>query len=67
MYHSKYFEARAWKLLAIHRFSQAKEQGKYMGIAIGTALHCEVLFKQAGALIPKIPQSYHANFNAKLS
>jgi len=67
MYHSKYFEACAWQVLAVHRFSQAKELGKDMGIAAGTALHCEVLFKEAGALIPKIPQSYHTNFNAKLA
>ena len=43
-YHSKYFEASAWLVLGISRFSIAKEEGKDMGIAAGTAVHAAKLF-----------------------
>jgi hypothetical protein len=36
-YHDRYFEASAWLILAIDRFTVAKELGKDMGLAAGTA------------------------------
>ena len=36
-YHDVYFEASAWLVLAIDRFQTAKDQGKDMGMAAGTA------------------------------
>jgi len=35
-YHSKYFEASAWLVLGIDRFTKAKEEGHSMGIAAAT-------------------------------
>lgn len=37
-YHTKYFEASSWLVLAISRFQIAKDEGKDMGIAAGTAV-----------------------------
>jgi hypothetical protein len=37
-YHDKYFEASAWLILAIDRFTVAKETGVDMGKAAGTAM-----------------------------
>ena len=36
-YHDIYFEASAWLVLAVERFQKAKDEGKDMGIAAGTA------------------------------
>jgi len=43
-YHDRYFEGSAWLVLGIHRFSKAKEDGRDMGIAAGTAQHANELF-----------------------
>jgi len=43
-YHQKYFEASAWSVLAIDRFQKAKDEGRNMGIAAGTAQHSVKLF-----------------------
>ena len=45
-YHSKYFEASAWQVLAVHRFQKAKDDGKDMGIAAGTAMQARKLFEE---------------------
>lgn len=37
-YHEKYFDAVALHVLTVGRFKQAKDDGKGMGIAAGTAL-----------------------------
>ena len=37
-----------------------------MGIAAGTAAQCQLLFQKAGPLIQQIPESYKANYMAKL-
>ena len=37
-YHDKYFEASAWLILAIDRFTVDKETGVDMGKAAGTAM-----------------------------
>lgn len=51
LYHQKYFEASAWMVLGISRFTIAKEQGKEMGIAAGTANHAAALFEKMGAIM----------------
>ena len=38
-YHSEYFKASAWFVLGISRFTEAKETGRDMGIAAGTAVY----------------------------
>jgi len=53
-------------VLGIHRFSKAKEEGRDMGIAAGTAQHANELFANMASILPSIPTDYHANFNAKL-
>jgi hypothetical protein len=65
-YHDRYFEGSAWLVLGIHRFSKAKEDGRDMGIAAGTAQHANQLFTNMSNILPSIPNDYHANFNAKL-
>jgi len=37
-YHDKYFEASAWQVLGVHRFQTAKDEGRAMGDAAGTAV-----------------------------
>lgn len=43
-YHDRYFEASGWLVLGINRFQKAKDEGKDMGIAAGTAAHAHELF-----------------------
>lgn len=43
-YHDRYFEGSAWLVLGISRFTKAKDEGKDMGIAAGTAKHAHELF-----------------------
>jgi len=64
-YHRKYFEASAWSVLAIDRFKKAKEEGRDMGIAAGTALQSCKLFKEMANTIQAIPPEYSANYTKK--
>ena len=66
LYQSIYFEASAWLVLAVHRFKQAKEQGKDMGVAAGTAIQAQLLFQNAGPIVALIPDTYKAHYKAKL-
>lgn len=65
-YHDVYFEASAWLVLAVERFTKAKEEGKDMGIAAGTADQANRLFQKALAICAKIPADYRDNCNNKV-
>lgn len=54
-------------VLGINRFTVAKEQGKEMGIAAGTAVHAAQLFDKINSILATVPADYHANFKAKLA
>lgn len=64
-YHDKYFEGSAWLVLGINRFQVAKDQGKDMGIAAGTANHAAQLFAKMEGIVRTIPQDYADNYNKK--
>jgi hypothetical protein len=66
LYHARYFEASAWMVLAVSRFSQAKEEGKDMGIAAGTAQNCADIFQAVGSLVNSLPNDYKSNYQNKL-
>ena len=55
IYHARYFEASAWMVLSVDRFSKAKEEGKDMGIAAGTAQNCADIFTAVGAVVQTLP------------
>lgn len=65
LYHEKYFEASAWQVLGVHRFTVAKEEAKDMGHAAGTAVNACNLFKNAEHIIKIIPNDYSANYFKK--
>jgi hypothetical protein len=65
-YHDKYFEASAWLILAIDRFSMAKENGIDMGKAAGTAIRAHQLFASLQPLVALIPQDYGETYRKKL-
>jgi hypothetical protein len=52
-------------VLGVHRFSEAKEQGKEMGHAAGTAAHSATLFNNMGGLLQSIPGDYAGNYQNK--
>lgn len=61
-YHKKYFEASAWFVLGINRFTTAKDTGVGMGEAAGTAQHAAELFESINSILANVPQDYHGNF-----
>ena len=63
-YHSSYFEASAWLVLGIDRFTKAKEEGHSMGIAAGTIAHARDILKNCN--VKNIPASYSQNWQKKL-
>lgn len=66
-YHSKYFEASAWLVLGINRFTVAKDKGSNMGEAAGTIQHAYNLFNSMGPIINTIPNDYSDNYKKKLA
>jgi hypothetical protein len=65
-YHELYFEASAWLDLAVSRYTQAREEGKNMGIAAGTAKRAFELFLSCKNVVDIIPPDYQANYKIKL-
>lgn len=63
-YHAQYFEASAWLVLGIHRFTAAKEEGKDMGQAAATIARAAELLSTCN--VKSIPASYSKNWKAKL-
>jgi hypothetical protein len=53
-------------VLGVHRFQVAKDQGKDMGIAAGTAAQSRKLFEQCQATVNLIGPSYAENYQNKL-
>ena len=64
-YHGKYFEGSAWLVLGISRFQVAKDTGKDMGIAAGTANHAAALFARIEGIVKTIPPDYGDNYAKK--
>jgi hypothetical protein len=64
-YHEKYFEASAWQVLGVHRFQAAKEEGKDMGHAAGTANRAAELFVAIAPITKALPPDYLPNYQAK--
>ena len=65
-YQELYFEASAWQVLAVVRYTQAKEEGKDMGIAAGTAKRAFEVFLGCKSVVDMIPPDYQANYKKKL-
>lgn len=65
LYHQKYFEASAWQVLGVHRFQEAKDLGKDMGHAAGTAVRAAELFTAIQPIIATIPPEYKSNYENK--
>lgn len=64
-YHNKYFEGSAWLVLGISRFQVAKDTGKDMGVAAGTANHAAALFAKMEGIVKTIPPDYGDNYAKK--
>jgi len=65
-YHAAYFEASAWLVLGIDRFSKAKEEGFGMGTAAGTASRAAMLFNSVDNLVKSLPD-YKDNYTKKVA
>ena len=65
-YHELYFEASAWQVLAVSRYTQAKDEGKNMGIAAGTAKRAFEVFLDCKSVVDMIPPDYKENYKKKL-
>lgn len=65
LYHQRYFEASAWQVLGVHRFQEAKDQGRDMGHAAGTAVNAAALFAAIEPITGSIPADYRANYANK--
>lgn len=66
VYHARYFEASAWMVLGVDRFTRAKEEGKDMGIAAGTAQAALDIFTAVGGIVNTLPQDYKGTYANKL-
>ena len=65
-YHDKYFEASAWLVLGIDRFTKSKEEGCGMGTAAGTAQRASTLFQSVQAIVATLPD-YKDNYTKKVA
>ena len=66
IYHARYFEASSWMVLAVDRFTKAKDEGKDMGVAAGTAQQCLDIFTAVGSIVDQLPNDYKGNYQNKL-
>ena len=64
-YHSYYFEAMAYNVIAIDEYKKAGEQGKGMGLAVGYFKKAAQILEKAKPVVQMIPSNYLENFNGK--
>ena len=65
-YHTYYFEAMAYNVIANEEFKNANTAGKGMGIAVGYYKKVCSILEQAKPITQLIPANYLENYNAKL-
>lgn len=64
-YHSSYFEAMAYYVVAKEEFNKAGDAGKGMGLAAGYFKATVAAFDRAQKVVLSIPSNYQENFKAK--
>ena len=66
-YHSIYFAAMAFFVVAQDEFKMANEKSQGMGKAVGYFKRASAEFERAKSVVTLIPSNYQENFNTKLA
>lgn len=65
-YHTYYFEAMSFNVMAIEQYKKATDEGKGMGLAVAYFKKSYNILDKARPVCQMIPSNYLENFNAKL-